>query len=63
MDHADQITDYAAHLIKMERLLKQIHDLCLDKKYLEAIDQTHHLVVEGRILTATLAIMHEKEVR
>lgn len=63
MDHVDQITDYATHLIKMERLVREMSDLCLAKKYLEACDLTQHMVVETRILSAVLALMHEKEVR
>lgn len=60
---SDQITDYAAHLIKMERLVREMSDLCLHKKYLEACDLTQHMVAETRILSAVLALMHEKEVR
>ena len=62
MVNADQITDYATHLIKMERLVREMSDLCLVKKYLEACDLTQHMVVETRILSAVLALMHEKEV-
>jgi predicted SpoU family rRNA methylase len=55
------ITDYAMPLIKIERMVKEIHDLCLDHKYEEARELTTHLGVENRILQATLAILEEKE--
>lgn len=32
----NDIVDYAMPLMKMENLLRMIHDLCLDKKYKEA---------------------------
>lgn len=59
----NNITDYASHLIKMERLMRQLHDLCLEKKYLEASDLTQHVAVESRILSAALALMHEEELK
>jgi predicted SpoU family rRNA methylase len=54
-------TDYAMPLIKIERMAKEIHDLCLDHKYEAAREITTHLGVENRILQATLAILEEKE--
>ncbi len=57
------ITDYAAHLIKMEQMTRKMSDLCLQKKYIEACDITQHMIAETRILAAVLALMHEEEVK
>lgn len=56
-----EIVDYAMPLIKIERLVRDVHDLCLNKKYDEARELTLKLGVEARILGVTLAIMQEKE--
>ena len=57
----ETVTDYAMPLMKIERMAKQIHDLCLEHKYGEARGLTIHLGVENRILQATLALLEEKE--
>lgn len=57
----ETVTDYAMPLMKIERMAKQIHDLCLEHKYEEAREITTHLGVESRILQATLALLQEKE--
>lgn len=57
----DDITDYAMPLMKIERMCREIHDLCLVRKYEEAREVTLQLGVENRILQATLALMQEKE--
>ena len=55
-----EIVDYAAPLIKMDTMLKELHQLCLYKNYEEAIKLCPLLAVETRILSATLAIMGHK---
>jgi uncharacterized protein YbjQ (UPF0145 family) len=55
------IIDYSMPLMKLERMNKQIHELCLANKYLEAADLTQHILVEARMLSASLILMHEKE--
>ena len=60
METAD-INDYAMPLIQIERMAKQIHDLCLEQKYAEARRLTQHLCVEGRLLQHVLFLMEEKE--
>ncbi len=57
----ETVTDYAMPLMKIERMAKQIHDLCLEHKYEKAREITTHLGVESRILQATLALLQEKE--
>jgi len=47
-------------LMKIERMAREIHDLCLARKYEEAREITLQLGVENRILQATLALMHER---
>lgn len=57
----EDIIDYALPLIKVERMTRKIHDLCLDEKYLVANDLCLEMIVELRKLTATLIIMNEKK--
>jgi hypothetical protein len=53
------MTDYAAPLIKLENLLRQIHDMCLEKHYKDAAVLCGPVIAEARILAATLTIMEE----
>ena len=57
------IVDYSMPLMKLEKLNRQMHNLCLEGKYMEACDLTQHVLVEARILSASLAIMHENAVK
>jgi hypothetical protein len=57
------IVDYSMPLMKLEKLTRQMHSLCLEGKYMEAADLTQHVLVEARILSASLAIMHEANVK
>lgn len=57
------IVDYSMPLMKLEKLNRRIHDLCLQGKYMDACDLTQHILVEARILSASLAIMHENDTR
>lgn len=59
----DDLNDYAGPLMKIERLARDIHYLCLENKYEEARLATQHLCVEGRLLQHVLYIMEEKERR
>lgn len=59
--NTDIITDYAMPLMNIERMVKEIHNLCLDRKYEEARELTLNMGVETRILQATLALLEEKE--
>lgn len=53
------IIDYSMPLMRLEKLNKQMHDLCLAGNYMEACDLTQNVIVEARILSAALALMHE----
>lgn len=53
----ENIVDYAMPMMKIEKLMRAIHDLCLKNSYGEAADLTPHLIAEARILQASLALM------
>lgn len=55
------INDYALPLMRIERMAKQAHDLCLDHKYEEAEDVALRLCIEARMLQQTLRIIREGE--
>lgn len=55
----EDITDYAMPLMKIERLARQIHNLCLEHRYEEARESALHLGTEARVLQHTLTIMKE----
>jgi hypothetical protein len=53
----DEIIDYAMPMMKIEKMLRQAHDLCLEHRYAEAREVTLQLGAEARILQHTLSIM------
>lgn len=57
----DEIIDYAMPLMNIERMAKDIHQLCLNNDYAAASEVALQLGAEARILTAVLAIMQNKE--
>lgn len=57
--HGD-IIDYAMPMMQIEKLMKDIHALCLDKKYKEAGEQCPEIIAQARMLTAALALMESK---
>jgi hypothetical protein len=57
----DDLIDYAMPLIQVEVLAKQIHNLCLERKFGDAQLLARTLCVEGRLLQHVLRIMEEKE--
>lgn len=59
----DDIVDYAMPLMKIERMAKDIHNLCLEGKYKEALEINTLLGVEARMLYTTLRIMMDKGAR
>lgn len=58
-----EVIDYAMPLMKIERMTKEIHDMCLQRKYNEAQAVSTLLAVEARLLVSVLKIMQEKEAR
>jgi hypothetical protein len=57
----NDIVDYAMPMMKLEKLMRQIHDLCLSGKYKDAGEFCLLVAAEARILNASLAIMENKQ--
>lgn len=53
----ENILDYAMPMIKIERLMRVVHDECLQQKYGRAAELIPDLIAEVRVLQASLAIM------
>lgn len=60
LQRTDDIIDYAMPLMQIERMAKQIHDLCLEHRYEEARELTIKMSVEARLLQHTLQVMEER---
>lgn len=56
-----EIIDYAMPLMNIENLMREVHDLCLLRKYDLANDICPKIIVEARMLAASLALMAAKE--
>jgi hypothetical protein len=56
----EEITDYAMPMMRIEKLMRELHDLCLKNEFGKALDKTPSLITEVRVLQASLAIMSEK---
>lgn len=61
MQKADDIVDYAMPLMVIERYAKEIHNLCLEHKYVDARLLAEKLCVEGRLLQHALYVMNEQQ--
>jgi hypothetical protein len=57
----NDIVDYAMPMMQIEKLMRQIHDLCLKSNYKEAGDICLLVAAEARLLNASLAIMENKQ--
>jgi hypothetical protein len=57
----NNIIDYALPLIRIEQLSRKIHDQCLYHDYSAALKMTQDMIVEIRVLQASLKIMQEKQ--
>jgi hypothetical protein len=55
------VIDYAAPMMRIENLMKEMHNSLLDKDLTAAHHQALILIVEARVLSNTLVIMQEKE--
>ena len=53
----ENLLDYAMPMIKIEKLMRVIHDECLAAKYGRAAELIPDLIAEARVLQASLAIM------
>ncbi len=54
------LIDYATPLMNIERLAKEVHDMCLHATLAEAEEKALELTAEARILTQTLRLMQNK---
>jgi hypothetical protein len=54
------LVDYAAPMMRIERLLKDMHNLLLENKFGEAIELSSVITAETRMLHHTLVLMKEK---
>jgi hypothetical protein len=61
MSQSLNLIDYAAPMMRIERLLKDMHNLLLDNKFEEAMELNLLLVTESRLLQHTLILMKEKQ--
>ena len=61
MSQPSTLIDYAAPMMRIERLLKDMHNLLLDNKFEEAMELNLLLVAESRLLQHTLVLMKEKQ--
>jgi hypothetical protein len=58
-----ELVDYAMPLMIVEKLARQIHDLCLEKRFQEARLLATNMTTESRLLQHVLQIMNENERR
>lgn len=56
-----ELIDYAAPMMRLERLLKDLHNLLLDNKFDEAIELSPVITTEAKLLHNTLVLMKEKQ--
>ena len=57
----NQLIDYAAPMMRLERLLKDLHNLLLDNKFDEAIELSPVITAEAKLLHNTLILMKENQ--
>lgn len=57
----NQLIDYAAPMMRLERLLKDLHNLLLDNKFNEAIELSPVITAEAKLLHNTLILMKENQ--
>lgn len=56
---SDDIIDYAMPMIKIDKMLREAHDLCLEGMFREAGEVVLHMGVETRMLQQTLKLMED----
>jgi hypothetical protein len=54
------LIDYATPLMNIERMAKEVHDMCLHTTLAEAEEKSLELIAEARILVQSLRIMQNK---
>jgi len=55
------LIDYAAPMMRIETLLKDMHNLLLDNKFDQAIELSPVITTEARLLQHTLILMRENK--
>jgi hypothetical protein len=55
------VVDYAAPMMRIENIMKEMHNSLLEKDMSAAHHQALILIVEARVLCNTLVLMQEKE--
>jgi hypothetical protein len=58
--HGD-IIDYAMPMMRIETLMRWVHDLCLKSDYKGANELCPNIIAEARMLSAALVLMDEKD--
>jgi hypothetical protein len=61
MSHQTTLIDYAAPMMRIEKLLKDLHNLLLDNKFDEAIELSPVITTEAKLLQHTLVLMKENQ--
>ena len=61
MSQQTELIDYAAPMMRIERLLKDLHNLLLDDKCDEAIELSPVITAEAKMLHNTLVLMKENK--
>jgi hypothetical protein len=57
--HMTELIDYAAPMMRIETLLKDMHNLLLDNKFDQAIELSPVITAEAKLLQHTLILMKE----
>jgi hypothetical protein len=56
-----ELIDYAAPMMRIETLLKDMHNLLLDNKFDQAIELSPVITTEARLLQHILILMRENK--
>lgn len=56
-----QLIDYAAPMLDLEKMLKDLHNLLLENKFDEGLELSMMIAAEARLLTRILQLMKEKQ--
>jgi hypothetical protein len=56
----DALIDYAAGLMYIEKLAKEIHHCCLERQFPAAEEKAFEIAAEARLLIQTLRHMQDK---
>lgn len=57
----EPLIDYAAPMMSLEKMLKDLHNLLLENKFAEGLELSETIAADARLLTHTLRLMKEKQ--